>query len=347
MGAPAQPPLSPISVPVSPVAPSPVRMCGGGSSLLSPAVAPVVFPSMRLAQIRGGSSTLSPAMPFVNPQSMPAARNTLPVRGASASLATAQPTPPPQDVECQTAQVRTLSLDARDLVEKPTGGQVTGSLTTGGEAKDAQPKDVPTAQYLNPMDRIQTATALVPNHSSRISELENKIKELQQELDHSGSATFCDPQLEKENVWLREQIKRLTTKKPATGSFSSYPNSRISDSVDPRERAVCRLQRAVRSWLVRSREPRSDDANFARERWNRTLREVEGAVHHALDVGLGQAGMGRVPRQTRLRLLANALKQGVLKVNQAMMRQTLQEMRKSSPVPTSPNADSCLMIAAS
>jgi len=292
-------------------------------------------------------------MPFVNPQGMPAARNTLPVRGASASLATAQPTPPPQDVECQTAQVRTLSLDARDLVEKPIGGQVTESQTTGGETMDAQPKVVPTAQYLNPMDRIQTATTLVPNHSSRISELENKIKELQQELDHSGTEIISDPQLEKENAWLREQIKRLSTKKPATGSFSGYTNfspipaSGIGDSVDVRERAICRLQRAVRNWLVRSREPRSDDANFARERWNRTLREVEGAVHHALDVGLGQAGMGRVPRQTRLRLLANALKQGVLKVNQAMMHQTLQEMRKSSPVPTSPNADSWLMIAAS
>jgi len=274
----------------------------------------------------------------------------LPIRGASASisLATAQPTPLPQDVECQTAQVRTLSLDARDLVEKPAGGQAVGGQTTGSETKCAEPKDVPTAQYLNPKDCIQTATALVPNHSGRISELENKIKELQQELDQSGAKAASDPQLEKENAWLREQIKRLSTKKQVTGdcrNFSAIPASGISDSADPRERAICRLQRAVRNWLARTREPRFDDASFARERWSRTLREVEGAVHHALEVGLGQAGMGRVPRQTRLRLLANALKQGVLKVNQAMMHQTLQEMRKSSPVPASPNAESWLVAA--
>jgi len=297
--------------------------------------------------------TLSSAMPFVNPQNMSVPHNTLPIRGASASisLATAQPTPPPQDVECQTAQVRTLSLDARDLVEKPTGGQAMGGQTTGSETKCAEPKDVPTAQYLNPKDRIQTATALVPNHSGRISELENKIKELQQELDQSGAIAASDPQLEKENAWLREQIKRLSTKNQVTGAFSdcrnfsAIPAPGISDSADPRERAICRLQGAVRNWLARTREPRFDDASFARERWNRTLREVEGAVHHALEVGLGQAGMGRVPRQTRLRLLANALKQGVLKVNQAMMHQTLQEMRKSSPVPASPNAESWLVAA--
>lgn len=75
-----------------------------------------------------------------------------------------------------------------------------------------------------------------------------------------------------------------------------------------------------------------------RDRWKQALADAEAAVSHALEVALGQPDLQRVPRQTRLQLLSNTLKQGVLKVNQSMMAQTLQDLKKSasgSQLPTS------------
>jgi len=135
--------------------------------------------------------------------------------------------------------------------------------------------------------------------------------------------------LESENSRLRAMVDALQRPR------SNHAGSDDSSS-DPRERAARRLQRMARLWIAGLRRQRQDSSS-ARDRWRQTLHDVEAAVARALDTALGQADIGRVPRQTRLQLLANALKQGVLKVNQAMMQQTLQDLRRStSSGPLSP-----------
>lgn len=209
----------------------------------------------------------------------------------------------------------------------------------------------PTVQNVNSQsfDPVVANTPLVPGQSSRVVELETKVRELREEIERCSQANLSS-KLEMENVWLRKQIDILSSMKrheetsPERGATSSLHaiNSVLgcegsATASDIRERAALRLQRSVRGWFVRARR-QSEDGAVVREQWKRTLREVEVAVDEALQSALGQIGVGRVPRQTRLRLLANALKQGVLKVNQAVMHQTLQEMRKSSssPGPTAP-----------
>jgi len=102
----------------------------------------------------------------------------------------------------------------------------------------------------------------------------------------------------------------------------------IADSSDPQQVAALRLQRAIRPWLAKLRKNRDDASSFARDRWKHVLQEVEAAVSRALEHAVGSDDLGRVPRQTRLQLLGNTLKHGVLRVNQVMMQQTLQELRK-------------------
>jgi len=99
---------------------------------------------------------------------------------------------------------------------------------------------------------------------------------------------------------------------------------------DPRQVAARRLQRAIRPWLAALRKNRDEASTLARDRWKKMLQEVEVAVSRALEHAVGTDDVGRVPRQTRLQLLGNTLKHGVLRVNQVMMQQTLQELRRAA-----------------
>lgn len=73
-----------------------------------------------------------------------------------------------------------------------------------------------------------------------------------------------------------------------------------------------------------------DAAARGGDRWKQALADAEAGITRALEMAVSQPDMLRVPRQTRLQLLSNSLKQGVLKVNQAMMTQTLQDLKKSA-----------------
>merc|ERR1712107_159246 len=67
----------------------------------------------------------------------------------------------------------------------------------------------------------------------------------------------------------------------------------------------------------------------ARDRWRQTLQDLESAVAQAVEMAIGEE-LGRVPRQTRLQMLKNALRQGLVKVDEVDMQQTLQDLKKSS-----------------
>lgn len=113
---------------------------------------------------------------------------------------------------------------------------------------------------------------------------------------------------------------------------------------EDREAAAIRIQRGTRKWLARQhgqRVVRSDSS----ERWKFTLKRVENATRRALDTMLDKDDDGEINgvqrniclqagsvRNTRLQLLANTLQQGVLKVNQVMMHETLQDLRRSGPL---------------
>merc|ERR1719265_1981086 len=99
------------------------------------------------------------------------------------------------------------------------------------------------------------------------------------------------------------------------------------------EVAALQIQRAVRKWRAKQQGDRVITSE-SREKWKLTLRAVEEATQLAVDTVLGDSGndISTVPRNTRLQLLANTLKQGVLKVNQVMMHETLTDLRRTGPL---------------
>jgi len=133
-------------------------------------------------------------------------------------------------------------------------------------------------------------------------------------------------QLEAENAWLRDRVDakdRVPVRAPRPDADgAALPGDEVLEA------AARRVQRAARPWIGKVLEKKGDSGN-ARDRWKQTLQAVEDGVSYALESAISQTDIGRVPRQTRLQMLANTLKQGVLKVNQAMMQQTLQDMRRS------------------
>lgn len=135
-------------------------------------------------------------------------------------------------------------------------------------------------------------------------------------------------QLEAENAWLRDRADakdRVPVRAPrpaVDADGAALPGD------EALEAAARRVQRAARPWIGKVLQKKMESGN-ARDRWKQTLQAVEDGVTQALESAINQTDVGRVPRQTRLQMLANALKQGVLRVNQAMMQQTLQEMRRS------------------
>lgn len=133
-------------------------------------------------------------------------------------------------------------------------------------------------------------------------------------------------QLEAENAWLRDRVEakdRAPVRAPRPDADgAALPGDEVLEA------AARRLQSAARPWIGKVMEKKRESGN-ARDRWKQTLQAVEDGVNKALETAVNQTDVGRVPRQTRLQMLANTMKQGVLKVNQAMMQQTLQDMRRS------------------
>lgn len=135
-------------------------------------------------------------------------------------------------------------------------------------------------------------------------------------------------QLEAENAWLRDRVDakdKLPVRAPrpaCDADGAALPGDEVLEA------AARLVQRAARPWIGKLLRKKRESGN-ARGRWKQTLQAVEDGVTQALESAINQTDVGRVPRQTRLQMLANALKQGVLRVNQAMMQQTLQDMRRT------------------
>lgn len=135
-------------------------------------------------------------------------------------------------------------------------------------------------------------------------------------------------QLEAENAWLRDRVDSkdrspVRAPRPAVDADgAALPGDEVLEA------AARLVQRAARPWISKLLQKKRESGN-ARGRWKQTLQAVEDGVTQALESAINQTDVGRVPRQTRLQMLANALKQGVLRVNQAMMQQTLQDMRRT------------------
>jgi len=129
---------------------------------------------------------------------------------------------------------------------------------------------------------------------------------------------------------LRLRAQTVKHRDEAQGASQEARRPTAEELNDPQQVAARRLQRAIRPWLAGLRKNRDEASTLARDRWKQMLQEVEAAVSRALEHAVGTYDVGRVPRQTRLQLLGNTLKHGVLRVNQVMMQQTLQELRRTA-----------------
>lgn len=127
------------------------------------------------------------------------------------------------------------------------------------------------------------------------------------------------------------QYQDLQTKSRVPASSSSSERQIKSSQQLNEEVAARKLQRAALLWLGRRRRYYKREEGSTRDRWRRVIQDVETSVNRALHKAEGiQGDISRAPRQTRLQLLANVLKQGVLKVNQAMMQQMLMDLKGPS-----------------
>lgn len=171
---------------------------------------------------------------------------------------------------------------------------------------------------------IETLGSVVSaQEPARVRELEAQVRQMQQQLacvTSQNGMGASQVATELENAQLRAQLNAL---------MSSAGSAASTEKMSPAEIAAQRLTRAAKSWLLRRRKQELlGSSSAARDRWKQALGKVEVVVNGALERALAQTDVARVTRQTRLQLLGNALKQGVLKVNQAMMQQTLQDMRQ-------------------
>lgn len=149
------------------------------------------------------------------------------------------------------------------------------------------------------------------------TQLEGKIEHLQQVFRSLAEEHYCLQQQYKSIVDIEE--KRTSTSQQA----------KFSEDLSE-ETAARKLQGAALIWLGRRRRHIKREEGSTRDRWRRVIQDVEVAVNRALSRAGSVQDLTRTPRQTRLQLLANVLKQGVLKINQAMMQQMLQDLKGPS-----------------
>mmetsp|Transcript_110568 Transcript_110568/g.191246 ORF Transcript_110568/g.191246 Transcript_110568/m.191246 type:complete len:342 (-) Transcript_110568:7-1032(-) len=200
------------------------------------------------------------------------------------------------------------------------GGAVSGTLATN-QAQNGRVQ----AQAESKMKELEAELLRVREESAaksklladQAAELSNLVGQMQ--LQHADLL-----RIKAEGAQLRAD---LGFQQPNSGPMQQ-PN--VDDYP---EEAALQIQRAVRKWRARQHGDRAVSSEM-REKWKLTLRAVEDANQLALDTILSDSGsdISSVPRNTRLQLLANTLKQGVLKVNQVMMHETLQDLRRSGPL---------------
>jgi len=166
--------------------------------------------------------------------------------------------------------------------------------------------------------------------------------------EHSSTSFSATPQAE--NKFLRARLDELdAAERPLQTESGVLPAPGADSSPDAtrRERAARRLQQAARPWVSRVRQRHADNGSNARDRWKQTLQDVEVAVGRALENAVGQ-DCSRVPRLTRLQVLGQKLKQAVFKVNEAMMKETLKDLRKPAHLaPRSPVSGSSISCVSS
>lgn len=217
--------------------------------------------------------------------------------------------------------------------------------TSVGYDGDVSPIPMPTTvsdlqlRLKDLQQQLAASNRIAAHRASEAGELLARVSERDAEISRlrgphrSGSALSSSRDvlriaaLEAENTKLRGQRNALPTRAREENRESSDGEARHTS----RDDAARRLQRMWRSSHARRR-------GGARDGWKRTLQEVEDVVSRALQRVI-QPNSGRVPKQARLQLLANVLKQNVVKVNHEMMQQALQDLRKStasSPRPLSP-----------
>lgn len=179
-------------------------------------------------------------------------------------------------------------------------------------------------------------------------QVESKMKELEVELFHVReesavkSKLLADQALELKRLLDQVEVLQMDllrnkaddAQRRADIGFRQPAGSMRQPSADNYpEVAALHIQRAFRKWRARQHGLRATSSEMC-EKWKRSLRAVEDANQLALDTILSDSctDISNVPRNTRLQLLANTLKQGVLKVNQVMMHETLQDLRRSGPL---------------
>jgi len=174
---------------------------------------------------------------------------------------------------------------------------------------------------------------------ARVEELRRELGRTTQELA-ARDRTIADSHSEMTDLRATlacrdSEIQRLKAVADSAAAAEGDGTERIAQLEAENERLRDQLRGQAREGLDPSAEEAAaagggDGATAGRDRWKQALADAEAAVSHALEVALGQPDMLRVPRQTRLQLLSNTLKQGVLKVNQSMMAQTLQDLKRSA-----------------
>lgn len=194
-----------------------------------------------------------------------------------------------------------------------------------------------------------------PSPSARVADLQSRVIDLQVQLVESQRLALSRAsevaELLAKLAERDSEIVRLKSKErlASTSVGATSREARVADleaengdlreklrvaasGSEEEEMAVRRLQRAIRPWVAqRARQRQPSQEGSARDHtWKQNLREAEDAVSRALDRASNQGDLGRVPKQTQLQLLANMLKQGVFKVNQMMMQQTLQDLKRTT-----------------
>lgn len=172
---------------------------------------------------------------------------------------------------------------------------------------------------------------------ARIQELEQQLEQLRQDV---SSCTRASSFRGREAELLRERLS-MKMKEVLALQVANAELVRRSMGPSPEQKAsAIVIQKAMRSWLQRRRgkqaamkdpEPQVglQPATSAKDCWRQSLEGLEAAIASALEVATSASDAGRVSQQTRLQVLGNALRQGVLKVNQSMMQTQIQEIGKT------------------
>lgn len=187
------------------------------------------------------------------------------------------------------------------------------------------------------MGEVDDSAAKLSAAEARIQELEQQLEQLRQDV---ASCTRASGFRGREAELLRERLS-LKMKEVLALQVANAELVRRSMGPSPEQKASATvLQKALRSWLQRRRgkqaaatkdpEPQVGlQQASAKDCWRQSLEELEAAIASALEVATAASDAGRVSQQTRLQVLGNALRQGVLKVNQTMMQTQIQEIGKT------------------